>query len=683
MPRSNSNVSLFKPSFKWCLCNFRRESESAGLQNGPTALFPRFSSQGFAEGAALVAAAAPHPQGPGLGVPRAPLLPRTSLHQDPTRFVPPPHPHANAARKYEDVVLRPRTHRTLHPAFVPHSRTPLLRNHNLSRALGRSSPTSAPSLRPSRSEKSEHRRLAIKTLLELSASNPGKKGSKLATQVPASEFVPESFGNARTLLNPNASRFGKYTELQVSARGRLQGIKTLDYYLERNRISGAPNGEQNFHIVYYLVAGASPGERQHLHLLDKTTYGYFGQHRSASAPNTHPRTTLCPAQGRAQNHGPFEAPRHASVCPPGRARAGKTKLIKKGLSTVFLDPDCTSDSRDDLAKTLYSVPFAWLNQHINQHFCKDNFVTFIGLFDLPSPQNFSLRPNSLSSASTLSTSASRAGRSSASSRPTSPSTPWKASFRTPQSLLQALGNHSSFKTGGALNRAGFSTFTISHFNGPVTYSAEGFLARNLDALSPRLCKPAARRRHRRGRVGEPVHQGSVQRARDRDDGAPSERGHDRCGARLPVCGEHPQGRRSSLRRRAAAPRRSQALDTLFEMQVWHVFCVNPNESQLLNQLERRSIKEVGMTFGEFRERYGEEMEVGGVSEGGERERVEHAKTVFGLGEKDVVLGILLPSRLPQVRGPDLRARRRGAGVPLVLRAHDVHERGIYEKRKRK
>ena len=98
------------------------------------------------------------------------------------------------------------------------------------------------------SGKSESRRLAIKALLELSVSSPRKKGSKLAAQVPASEFVLESFGNARTLFNPNASRFGKYTELQFSDRGRLSGIKTLDYYLERNRVAGALSGERNFHI---------------------------------------------------------------------------------------------------------------------------------------------------------------------------------------------------------------------------------------------------------------------------------------------------------------------------------------------------------------------------------------------------------------------------------------------------
>ena len=102
------------------------------------------------------------------------------------------------------------------------------------------------------SGKSENRRLAIKSLLELSVSNPGKKGSKLASQVPVAEFVVETYGNARTLFNPNASRFGKYTELQFTDCGRLCGIKTLDYYLEQRRVAAVPSGERNFHIFYYV-----------------------------------------------------------------------------------------------------------------------------------------------------------------------------------------------------------------------------------------------------------------------------------------------------------------------------------------------------------------------------------------------------------------------------------------------
>jgi chitin synthase len=48
-----------------------------------------------------------------------------------------------------------------------------------------------------------------------------------------------------------------------------------------------------------------------------------------------------------------------------------------------------------LPKTLYSLLFAWLNEYINQRLCRDDFDTFIGLFDLPGPQNMTSRPNSL------------------------------------------------------------------------------------------------------------------------------------------------------------------------------------------------------------------------------------------------------------------------------------------------
>ena len=54
----------------------------------------------------------------------------------------------------------------------------------------------------------------------------------------------------------------------------------------------------------------------------------------------------------------------------------KTKLIRKELCTVFLDSGGASDDRSDLAKTLYSLLFTWLNEHINQHLCRDDSDTF-------------------------------------------------------------------------------------------------------------------------------------------------------------------------------------------------------------------------------------------------------------------------------------------------------------------
>ena len=664
------------------------------------------------------------------------------------------------------------------------------------------------------SGKSENRRLAIKAFLELSVSNPGKKGSKLGAQIPASEFVLESFGNARTLFNPNASRFGKYTELQFTDRGRLSGVKTLDYYLERNRVAGAPSGERNFHIFYYLVAGASPEERAHLHLNDRTMYRYLGQRhqgqgaRGAPGQGARDDDTMRFDQLKvalksiglskrlvAQTCQLIAAILHLGnlefTIDRGRneeaavvrnldvleivseflgvqasalevALSYKTKLVKKELCTVFLDPDGASDNRDDLAKTLYSLLFGWLNEYINQKLCRDDFTTFIGLFDLPGPQNLTSRPNTLDQfcinfanerlqhfvlrrlfeSHVAEYSAEGISR-------FVPTVPYfdnsecirllqhkpggmihimddqarRAPKKTDHTMVEAFqkrwGNHSSFKAGSP-DRGGFPTFTVNHFNGPVTYSSESFLERNLDALNPDFVSLL------RGNVT------------DSADAPGSGLGNDGSGSVNPfVKGlfsakaiatvAHPRNedtivaaqqpvkpmRAPSTRKKASGGIRRMptlleggggvdveerdgkdkekdkddddfwdnatgkagqdsgkpcvagefraALDTLFETldetQPWFVFCINPNDAQLPNQLEGRSVKgqvrsmglaeiakrcvnvfEASLTSREFCDRYKDGLEDGGVVEGGERERVEQARTAFGLAEADVVMG---------------------------------------------
>jgi chitin synthase len=411
--------------------------------------------------------------------------------------------------------------------------------------------------------------LAIKSLLELSVSNTGKKGSKLATQLPSSEFVLETFGNARTLFNPNASRFGKYTELQFSDRGKLTGVKTLDYYLERNRVATISSGERNFHIFYYLIAGASPEERQHLHLLDKNMYRYLGPRGTTSSRANEGRDDdglrfdqlkiALKAIGFSKRHVAqtcqlvaailhlgnleFTVDRHrnedAAVVrntdvldivadflgiQPAALEAAlsyKTKMLKKELCTVFLDPDGASDNRDDLAKTLYSLLFAWLNEHINQRLCKEDFTTFIGLFDIPGPQNMSSRPNSLDQfcinfanerlQNWIQKSLFEKHVNEYTVEGISRFVPYfdnaecirllqnvpgglihimddqarRQPKKTDHTMVEAFAwsNHSSFKS-GAVDRSGFPSFTISHYNGAVTYSSEGFLDRNLDAINP-------------------------------------------------------------------------------------------------------------------------------------------------------------------------------------------------------
>ena len=739
------------------------------------------------------------------------------------------------------------------------------------------------------SGKSESRRLATKSLLALSTPPPGKKNNKLASSIPAAEFVLESFGHARTLFNPNASRYGKYTELQFTSKGRVCGVKVLDYYLERGRVASVPSGERNFHVFYYLVAGVSPEEGAHLRINDKSTFRYLGGQlpqgplvgRGLVGAGTLPQRDedsqhfdqlkmALKAIGFSKRHVAQTCQLLAAILHLGNlefvmdkrrnedaavvrntdvlsvvadflgvspqalenALSYKTKLVKKELCTVFLDVDGASDNRDDLAKTLYSLLFNWINEHINQRLCaKDDgspgsFETYIGLLDLPGPQNMSSRPNSLDqfvvnyanervwgwirdrmvgldvvkehvSEGIEAYVPAFAGASSATlSQQSLQGLPlslgWNDNSETlrlmhtyPGGLIHIMddqarrqgkktdatmveafqkrwGNHTNFKTSGLLESAPNSnstgltaSFTISHFNGPVTYLAEHFLVRNLDSINGDFISllrgtadPSTVHHHTTARVDPAMaaaegygsinpfvkglfsggvmkteayarneetivsaqqnvgpmrtpsvrRRGTTRRQPVAAGGAMEGIGEDEGEGEGPFVAPH-EGRPSvdhgnttnkkDKDSACVAGSFKQALDTLFETldetQAWYVFCVNPNDSQLPNQLEGRSVKgqvkasgmvgvarrgivtapagqatspfssprqeefgatgggiwEVRMTYGEFVARYKEVVHLDesiDIASLEEKAFVAQARTAMGLGAADVVLG---------------------------------------------
>lgn len=64
----------------------------------------------------------------------------------------------------------------------------------------------------------------------------------------------------------------------------LIGGKLLDHRLERARLTTVPTGERSFHVLYYLLAGTSAAEKQHLGLSNSSSvsHPHSGLHRSTS-----------------------------------------------------------------------------------------------------------------------------------------------------------------------------------------------------------------------------------------------------------------------------------------------------------------------------------------------------------------------------------------------------------------
>lgn len=102
-------------------------------------------------------------------------------------------------------------------------------------------------------------------LLQFSSTPLSKKLSFAA-------FVFDSLTTTKSTTTPTASKAGLFFELQyettASMHPTLIGGKVLDHRLERSRVTAVPPGERNFHVLYYLLAGTSPAEKEHLGLDD-------------------------------------------------------------------------------------------------------------------------------------------------------------------------------------------------------------------------------------------------------------------------------------------------------------------------------------------------------------------------------------------------------------------------------
>ncbi|KAL8563942.1 hypothetical protein ACOMHN_059372 [Nucella lapillus] len=126
--------------------------------------------------------------------------------------------------------------------------------------------------------KTESANLLVQQLTQLGKAENRRLEDRILQVNP----LMEAFGNAKTVINDNSSRFGKYLEMFFTTQtGTVVGAKITEYLLEKSRVIYQAAGEQNFHIFYYVHDGLVSHEHEHdFHLKQNTTYRYIQEYTS-------------------------------------------------------------------------------------------------------------------------------------------------------------------------------------------------------------------------------------------------------------------------------------------------------------------------------------------------------------------------------------------------------------------
>mmetsp|Transcript_1507 Transcript_1507/g.2834 ORF Transcript_1507/g.2834 Transcript_1507/m.2834 type:complete len:1481 (+) Transcript_1507:112-4554(+) len=114
--------------------------------------------------------------------------------------------------------------------------------------------------------------------------------AKIEQQILAANPILESFGNAKTLLNNNSSRFGKFTKLLFNKPehegegGNIVGSAMETYLLEKSRVVFQAMGERNYHVFYQLCAGLPDEDLEELGISSAEDFIYLNQSECIEIP---------------------------------------------------------------------------------------------------------------------------------------------------------------------------------------------------------------------------------------------------------------------------------------------------------------------------------------------------------------------------------------------------------------
>ncbi|KAM9336578.1 unconventional myosin-XVB [Symphorus nematophorus] len=237
--------------------------------------------------------------------------------------------------------------------------------------------------------------------------------------------ILESFGNAKTILNNNSSRFGKYLHIHI-LHGVVVGTSLSRYLLEKSRVVFQANEERNYHVFYELLAGMNEWDKQELYLQGAETYYYLNQGGSCELKGKQDKQdfqllvqcfetiglhadqistvwailssilqlgNMCFSSYESES---FEVARIFSEAEARRvgcllqisSEALQTVITHRVTETTYdriycpLSVESAIESRDAIAKALYSVLFDWLLEQINDWLSPTEMDSTVGIVDI-------------------------------------------------------------------------------------------------------------------------------------------------------------------------------------------------------------------------------------------------------------------------------------------------------------
>ncbi|KAJ7846265.1 glycosyltransferase family 2 protein [Mycena leptocephala] len=277
------------------------------------------------------------------------------------------------------------------------------------------------------SGKSASMRLLAAQLLRLSTHS--RKEAKLADQLRAMSTLVDSFGNAKTQPNADASRHSKLLELHFNDRGRFAGAKCLLFGLDKSRLVKLGHEERTYHAFYQLLAGATTSERDQLQLEDPSEYALLassGTYRLPSGPFSDDTTGMSDLRAALRTlsfkHTPavlsllaailastnitfIPADNNtvaANVAPSATqalqstarllgisaedletALTNRTAYVRKELYTVLLDEHQAAAQLTAFSRDLYAILVSFLLESANRRLEPPPNTTVIALLDTP------------------------------------------------------------------------------------------------------------------------------------------------------------------------------------------------------------------------------------------------------------------------------------------------------------